>query len=910
VKEDCRNDCVEALRFPRKLDNRPGLSHLDFRIGTYADIREALLRNLDKTPTLSQWTHRGADDPGIALLEGASILGDILTFYQERYANEAYLRTAEWRESISDLVRLLGYRLSPGLGGKASFAFEVKGDQPVNIPASFPLKAEVKGLSKPAEFETSEAAIAYPWLSKFNLYRRLTTPQITHDTTEFYIFAPDQFLTPTELKANDRLLIGEGNSLTNPTRLTNPEIVIIDSIRELHGRKLYKIKGGLKRGGSTFQLAAFKLGRTFHHFGNNGPRTITKAPASITVSATTGPGTVAGTTTTTTTGTTLAEYTHSFYRSLTYPTETIATPYTSFQGIANSIKYVEPTLSQLEFALDGDVKDLSTGTRMIITLPLYKDGVSGPLDITLVRTINSIRSASQTYGLVTGTATVVTFDQQLNITEGDHYWITEIRPMLFDEVLSPPLELRGGQEETTLPVDNELYFYGTEAQAQSLNHRRLVFVKPASGPSERKVTEVQSLAPANAKRPLLRRITLDRDVGLFDFPNEQPIVTVYGNIVEASQGKTEKLTALGNGDSRLVFQTFKLPKSPLTYLHSDSVTPPEVPELQIYVNNRLWKGVASFFGRKPDEQIYIVREDPDNISWVQFGDGKTGARVPSGIKNVTAVYRSGTGAFGALKEKTKVQASAKLDRLDKIQMPAGAFGGTQPEDGENARAAAPGKIQSLDRLVSLQDFESEALGMAGITKAAASWELVNGIPQVSLTVLMGTGRSETVDLLRGTFATANSGRGPNRFPITPVLGQLVYVAVQATFGYDATYLEAEIKKEIQKALGVSSGDLNVVDDQSGLFSLGRRNFGQKEYVTTVAGSIQQVEGVIWVEVTCFRTLNAPTYPPVQVDPALLSLPTVVSVTPTVACPQDVVLSLYKSHLQLTGVKETLREVST
>ena len=50
----------------------------------------------------SAWTHRDADDPGIALMEGAAILGDILTFYQEHYANEAYLRTAAWRERLSD----------------------------------------------------------------------------------------------------------------------------------------------------------------------------------------------------------------------------------------------------------------------------------------------------------------------------------------------------------------------------------------------------------------------------------------------------------------------------------------------------------------------------------------------------------------------------------------------------------------------------------------------------------------------------------------------------------------------------------------------------------------------------------------------------------------------------------------
>ena len=229
---DCRNDCPEPLIFPKKIDNRPGLSHIDYRIGTYSDFREAFLRKLNADPILASWTHRNADDPGIALLEGASILGDILTFYQELYANEAYLRTAQWRESIADLVRLVGYRLSPGLGGKATFAFEVKGDKPVVIPKGFPIKAQVEGAEKPVDFETTKEAIACPYLSKFNLYRRLYTPYITQDAKEFYIYSPDQYLNPVKLEKGDRLMIGDPYPPANPTRLINGEIVIVDEIRE------------------------------------------------------------------------------------------------------------------------------------------------------------------------------------------------------------------------------------------------------------------------------------------------------------------------------------------------------------------------------------------------------------------------------------------------------------------------------------------------------------------------------------------------------------------------------------------------------------------------------------------------------------------------------------------------------
>jgi len=178
MTDEYHNDCIERLLFPREIKNRPGLSHINYRIGTYSDFRETLFRKLDQDPLLTDWTHREADDPGIALLEGAAIAGDILTFYQELYANEAYLRCAQWRDSITDLVRLLGYRLSPGLGGKAIFAFELKGDKPIVIPAGFPLKAQLQGVNKAVDFETREEAIAYPELSQFNLYRPLYSPKI------------------------------------------------------------------------------------------------------------------------------------------------------------------------------------------------------------------------------------------------------------------------------------------------------------------------------------------------------------------------------------------------------------------------------------------------------------------------------------------------------------------------------------------------------------------------------------------------------------------------------------------------------------------------------------------------------------------------------------------------------------
>ena len=116
--------------FPAPVRNRPGLSHSDTASATTPPCAPTCWTGWSRRPALPGWTHLGSDEPGIALLEGAATLGDILTFYQELYANETKLRTAAWQDSVFDLVRLTGYRPAPGLGGDALFALEVDGDGP------------------------------------------------------------------------------------------------------------------------------------------------------------------------------------------------------------------------------------------------------------------------------------------------------------------------------------------------------------------------------------------------------------------------------------------------------------------------------------------------------------------------------------------------------------------------------------------------------------------------------------------------------------------------------------------------------------------------------------------------------------------------------------------------------------
>ncbi len=928
-EKDCRNDCTVPLRFPRRpgtnffigtgedcfcckpnerisADNRPSLPRFNYRIGTYANIREFLLHGINHAPNLRGWTHREADDPAIALLEGAAILGNILTFYQETYANEAFLRTAQWRESIGDLVRLLGYRLSPALGGNATFAFELKKDEAVTIPAGFPVKATLEELEQPAEFETNKEIKAYPWLSRFNLFKPLQTPNIDSATTEFYIANQNAEI---EIKAGDRLLVGDKYpSSGSIKRLEKAEIVIVDSVRQLHGIKLITIKGNLqKRDNSVNSIQVCKLGRAFHHFGHNGPLTKVNMPISI-------PGKI-------------SEEKISFSRQLASQTcapsrdsrfgsvlnranlnlfsgENVGgsnQPTVDFgagleleiddspiRSPGNFVLIVAPCLEANEFPLDSEVQDLPNGGAFIVEI------TSSPTVTTIfVGKIKNIRSGPFTWGLLSGTTSIVTLTDNLNTNDLDPKPETaDIRQMLFHEVLSPTLTLKASPVEfSPAPTNKVLAFYGLAEQAEDLKERRIMF---AQAGEEAKIVTVTDITTPENNLPQMHYVEISDGVDYADFPQQNPFVTVYGNLADADEGKTLPEAVLGNGDNTTIFQTFKLPKSPLTYHLNTVNTPPETPELEIYVGGRLWQKVENFFGRGTDEEIYIVREDAENNSWVQFGDGKTGLRLPTGIKNVSAIYRIGAGAFGELKADTKVQASAKLKNLDKIQMPQAATGGTEAESGENAKNAAPGKIQSLGRLVSLRDFETETAAMPGVALVSAAWSLVDNIPSVVITVLMETGRSGEITSIEETLNGYNSGRGASRFPIKVVPGKRLYVYVAAEYALNATFRADLVEPEIRKMLGVNFGKATNKEDQSGLFSLRNRRFGGREYASTIEGKIQAAAGVIWARVTAFSALSDAD------DPESITLPGE-NVFQEIG---SHVLSLYDKHLFLT---QTARE---
>src|SRR5262249_41917760 len=120
-------------------------------------------------------TTREPSDFTIALLDAWAVVADVLSFYEERIANEGYLRTATERRSVLELARLIGYRLRPGVAASTFLAFTLEDGHELDIPRGMRAQSVPGPGELPQPFETSEPLHAR---AEWNVLRpRTTAPQ-------------------------------------------------------------------------------------------------------------------------------------------------------------------------------------------------------------------------------------------------------------------------------------------------------------------------------------------------------------------------------------------------------------------------------------------------------------------------------------------------------------------------------------------------------------------------------------------------------------------------------------------------------------------------------------------------------------------------------------------------------------
>ena len=119
---------------------------IDYVTKDYEGFKQGML---GQAPLLlPEWTDRGEADFGVVLIELFAYVADILSYYQDRIANEAYLPTATQRRSVTELLRLIDYQIDPGLAAATHLHLAAQADVTVDAPS---LPFAVKTAGRPGE---------------------------------------------------------------------------------------------------------------------------------------------------------------------------------------------------------------------------------------------------------------------------------------------------------------------------------------------------------------------------------------------------------------------------------------------------------------------------------------------------------------------------------------------------------------------------------------------------------------------------------------------------------------------------------------------------------------------------------------------------------------------------------------
>jgi hypothetical protein len=312
---------------------------------------------------------------------------------------------------------------------------------------------------------------------------------------------------------------------------------------------------------------------------------------------------------------------------------------------------------------------------------------------------------------------------------------------------------------------------------------------------------------------------------------------LFGNVAIASHGEKVTDEVLGDGDASVAFQKFELQKNPLTYI--PSATPGGTEStLDVFVNDVLWTEVPSLFGKGPRDQVYTTRLADDGAVTVGFGDGRSGARPPSGRGNIVADYRQGAGLAG------RVDGGSLRNPLDlpvglkSVRNPLPATGGADPESIERARENAPTTVRTFGRAVSLRDFEDLARASGEVAKALATWVWNGEARAVHLTIAAQGGQLFSPTDLARIHASLNTQRDPNHALFLDNYSE-VPVVVTATIRIESVYVASKVGEAARAALLAA-------------LSFDSLRFGQPISLSDVYAVLQQVEGVSSVDIDQFQ----------------------------------------------------------
>lgn len=318
-------------------------------------------------------------------------------------------------------------------------------------------------------------------------------------------------------------------------------------------------------------------------------------------------------------------------------------------------------------------------------------------------------------------------------------------------------------------------------------------------------------------------------------------VVILGNVVAATHGETRR-EPLGAGDAARPLQRFDLKQSPLTWLAAPTAAG-AASTLEVFVNDVRWHEVPDFVDRGPTERVYTTRSDEQGRTTVQFGNGQEGARLPTGLDNVAAVYRSGIGRPGNVAGGSITQLATRPLGVKEVRNPLPSTGGADAEDESTLRGNVPLAVKSLDRLVSTADHADFARSFAGIAKADAI-ELSDGRRSLVHVTVAGLDDAPLVadsDLLVN-LRRAMRALGDPYQPVQIAPRELRLLIVDARLQIHPDHVWEVVVQAVRAALLAA-------------FGFRFRALAQGVAMSEVVAVMQRVPGVVMVDLEAFGAID-------------------------------------------------------
>jgi predicted phage baseplate assembly protein len=421
--------------------------------------------------------------------------------------------------------------------------------------------------------------------------------------------------------------------------------------------------------------------------------------------------------------------------------------------------------------------------------------------------------------------------------------------------------LSGKTTRVTLKGENLEEKYGNEVrtttafgQSEELEMAETPITTAVSGGSVTLDQEVEGLAAgrllavggldATAGEAISEVVTLDRAESdgqrttlyfatALQHGYQRDSVKINANVARATHGEA-KTEILGSGDGSKVFPKYTLKQTPLTYVSAATPSGSQT-TLEVRANEILWEEVPSLDGSGPTDRVYITRLSDIGTVTVEFGDGITGARLPTGAENITANYRVGTGLDGLVDAD---QISLLMTRplgLTAVTNPVASSGAADAEVLDEARQNAPLTVLTMERIVSLKDFEDFTRAFAGIGKAQATllWNGERQMVHITVAGADGAGINPASELYQNLGAAIDSARHADQ-------------AIQVD-SYQPLSFNLAAKVLVDEQYVATDVIVSAVVELEEAFSFERRGFGQAVMKSEVLAVMQGVEGVIAVD---------------------------------------------------------------